>query len=37
MRYSYITNEENIVTDIVKSDELTVGRDINEYKESIGS
>ena len=37
MRYSYITNEDNIVTDIVKSDELPVGRDMEQYKESLGS
>ena len=37
MRYSYITNEDNIVTDIVKSDELPVGRNMEEYKESLGS
>tara|TARA_B100001123_G_scaffold71927_1_gene80714 strand:+ start:2203 stop:2655 length:453 start_codon:yes stop_codon:yes gene_type:complete len=37
MRYSYITNEDNIVTDIVKSDELPVGREMEQYKESLGS
>ena len=37
MRYSYITNEDNIVTDIGKSDELPVGRDMEQYKESLGS
>ena len=37
MRYSYITNEDNIVTDIVKSDELPVGREMELYKDSLGS
>jgi len=35
MRYSYITNERNIITEIIKSDELPIARDFNEYKNSL--
>ena len=35
MRYSYITNERNIITEIIKSDELPIARDFNKYKNSL--
>ena len=35
MRYSYLTNEENIITEIIKSDELPIARDFGEYKKSL--
>lgn len=37
MRYSYLTNEKNIITEIIKSEELPVPRDFNEYKKSLGT
>jgi len=35
MRYSYITDEKNIVTEVIKSDELPIARDFSEYKKSL--
>ena len=36
LRYSYITDENNVITEIIKSDEIGVERDFSEYKESFG-
>ena len=36
LRYTYITNEENIITEIIKSDEIGVERNFSEYSESFG-
>ena len=36
LRYTYITNEENVITEIIKSDEIGVERDFSEYSESFG-
>tara|TARA_Y100001970_G_scaffold189942_1_gene230915 strand:+ start:970 stop:1425 length:456 start_codon:yes stop_codon:yes gene_type:complete len=36
LRYTYLTDEENIVTDIIKSDEIPVERNFTEYKEKFG-
>jgi len=36
LRYTYITNEENVITEIIKSDELGVERDFSEYSQSLG-
>jgi len=35
MRYSYLTNEENIITEIIKSDEFPIARDFSEYRKSL--
>ena len=35
MRYSYITDEKNIVTEVIKSDELPIARNFSEYKKSL--
>ena len=35
LRYSYITDENNTITEIIKSDEIGIERDFNEYKESF--
>ena len=35
LRYSYITDENNVITEIIKSDEIGVERDFSEYKESF--
>ena len=35
MRYSYVTDEKNIVTDVIKSDELPIARDFSDYKKSL--
>ena len=35
LRYTYITNEENIITEIIKSDEIGVERDFEAYKEKF--
>ena len=36
LRYTYITNEENIIIEIIKSDEIGVERNFSEYSESFG-
>ena len=36
LRYTFITNEENVITEIIKSDEIGVERDFSEYSESFG-
>ena len=36
LRYTYITNEENVITEIIKSDEIGVERNFSEYSESFG-
>jgi alkyl hydroperoxide reductase subunit AhpC len=36
LRYTYITDENNIVTEIIKSDEIPVERDFSLYKEKFG-
>ena len=35
LRYTYITNEKNVITEIIKSDEIGVERDFSEYSESF--
>ena len=35
MRYSYITDEKNILTEVIKSDELPIARDFSEYQKSL--
>jgi len=35
LRYTYITDEENTITEIIKSDEIGVERDFSEYSESF--
>ena len=35
LRYTYITNEENVITEIIKSDEIGVDRDFEAYKEKF--
>lgn len=35
MRYSYVTDEKNIVTEVIKSDELPIARNFSEYKKSL--
>ena len=35
MRYSYLTNEENTITEIIKSDEFPIARDFSEYRKSL--
>ena len=35
MRYSYITDEKNILTEVIKSDELPIARNFSEYKKSL--
>ena len=35
LRYTYITNEENVITEIIKSDEIGVERDFEAYKEKF--
>jgi len=35
MRYSYLTNVENIITEIIKSDEFPIARDFSEYRKSL--
>ena len=32
MRYTYITDEDNVVTQIIKTDEIIEPRDIEDYK-----
>ena len=36
LRYTYITDENNVVTEIIKSDEIPVERDFSLYKEKFG-
>ena len=36
LRYSYITDENNVITEIIKSDEIGVERDFSLYKEKFG-
>ena len=36
LRYTYITDENNIVTEIIKSEEIPVERDFSLYKEKFG-
>ena len=36
LRYTYITDEDNVVTEIIKSEEIPVERDFNLYKEKFG-
>ena len=36
LRYTYVTDEENVITEIIKSDEIGVERDFSEYSESFG-
>ncbi len=36
LRYSYITDKNNVITEIIKSDEIGVERDFSLYKEKFG-
>ena len=36
LRYTYITDENNVVTEIIKSEEIPVERDFSLYKEKFG-
>ena len=36
LRYTYITDENNVVTEIIKSDEIPVERNFSLYKEKFG-
>ena len=35
LRYTYITDENNVITEIIKSDEIGVERDFQTYKEKF--
>ena len=35
LRYTYITDENNVITEIIKSDEIGVERDFQAYKEKF--